>query len=224
MHELHSYSSTNILFSTTIKGGEKLKKNLVLVVLMVFMKVINNLGNEYNGTIGKAVTAATWKGRNYFKKHFTPANPKTERQREVRGFFKSAVTAWQGFTAIEKGAYRWAERYAKKAISAYNTMIGDFVTVRKAGVPYTSPPSDPVQVGEVGTRDPIENAHVIIRKRGQTTIYYEEYTNAEGNCQSSLIVRDQNYDVSITATGYKDYLNEDMTAVQACVQHLIHPI
>ena len=180
------------------------------------MKVINNLGNEYQGSIGKSVTAAKWKGRNYFKKYFKPANPDTIKQKEVRGFFKTAVAVWHSFNSIQKLAYGWAERYAKKQISAYNMMISRFIKIMKAGGAYTPPPERGPRPEDSVTHEKLEGVLVIMKKHGQTTEYYREYSEFGGPTPSSVIMGDQPYDIYATLEGYNDYSALNLTAVEIC--------
>jgi len=184
------------------------------------MRVINHLGNEYKGSIGKAVTASKWKGRNYLKQYFKPSNPNTIKQQETRTWFKDAVGFWQDFAACDKGAYRWYERYRKKMISAYNAMIGSYVSILKSGQPYMIPPGEAVSA-ESDAVPPveIEGAKVVVKKAGQTTVYYLEYTDELGYTQSSVTVEDNPYDLFITAAGFEDYNVNNIAASVVCTTH-----
>jgi len=186
------------------------------------MRVINHLGNEYKGSIGKAVTASKWKGRNYFKQYFKPSNPNTVQQQKTRTWFKEAVAQWQEFLAVDKGAYRWYERYRKKMISAYNAMIGSYIAIKKAGDPYLIPPGEAVNVESTEPPETaVEGAKVIVKKAGQTTVYYLEYTDAEGYTQSSVTVEDAPYDLFITAVGFEDYSIPNIDASVVCTTHTL---
>lgn len=193
-----------------------MKLRLITLLLSVFMKVINNLGNEYKGTLGKSVTAAKWKGRNYFKKHFKPANPNTEKQQSTRTAFKVAVNKWHDFDYRQKMAYGFFERYRKLQVSPFNAMIGSYinVTISALGV-YTAPSFDKIGTYEVVTGNPITGALVIIKKVGQATEYARGYTNADALWYLGLCKEDENYDIYITAAGYEAFFqgNQDKDAI-----------
>lgn len=55
---------------------------------------------DASGTIYKSLTASIWKGRNYIRGYFIPANPNTAGQQAQRALMSSAVSGWQGLTAI----------------------------------------------------------------------------------------------------------------------------
>lgn len=181
------------------------------------MRVINNLGNEYKGTLGKAVTAASWKGRNYFKKYFKPANPKTALQTEVRNTFRAAVAGWQAFNAKQKAAYDWYNRYHKLRLSPFNAKVGSHSSIVYGGDAYVAPP-----VAEFVVDDgvnPIEAALPTIKKQGQTTIYAYGLTDDDGKVPWSLPAEDENYDIYILKEGYEDYLVLDQTVVLTMDTH-----
>ncbi|MDI6917873.1 MAG: DUF6266 family protein, partial [Thermoplasmatales archaeon] len=69
------------------------------------MKIKNIFGNEYSGTIGDVVTAASWKGIRYIRKWFKPTNPRTELQIDHRELFDRAVDSWHDLTGLQKEAY-----------------------------------------------------------------------------------------------------------------------
>jgi hypothetical protein len=48
-----------------------------------------------SGTIGKAITFGSWKGRPWARKWFTPENPQTATQVNVRTALTIAVAVWQ---------------------------------------------------------------------------------------------------------------------------------
>lgn len=177
------------------------------------MIVENVFGNRYKGSIGKQLTASTWKGRNYLKRYFKPAQPRTTRQVAQRAFFTAAVAAWQAFTATQKTAYAWMERYLKKNISSFNMMLSSHVDIAVAGAGYTAPEDGSVHCETAAPVD-IEGVHVIIKKQGQSVIYGDGYTDASGDFLMAIAVEDQNYDVYLTHPDYVPASELDKTAAQ----------
>lgn len=184
------------------------------------MKIKNLLGNEYQGSIGKSVTASTWKGRNYLKKWFKPTNPNSTLQQQVRGFMAQANVTWQGFNLEMKRAYFWYERYRKKNISPFNAMVGSFITINKADPGgYTDPDEDEIAAEDSVTTNPIEGVLCIIRKTGQATEYAREFTDAAGLTPTSLCDEDKNYDMILTKALYTPFILTDKTPAELCVSH-----
>lgn len=177
------------------------------------MKVTNVFGNVYKGTIGKLLTASTWKGRNYIKKWFSPAQPRTTRQVTQRGYFTAGVGVWQSFTATQKIAYAWMERYLKLNISNFNMMIKSYVDIAVAASGWSDPEDGMVHVESTVPVD-IEGAHVVIKKQGQSVTYGDGYTAADGDFDMAIAVEDQNYDVYISAAGFVSAEELDKTAAQ----------
>lgn len=60
---------------------------------------------DASGTIAKTLTAAKWKGQNYIRQWFRPANPQTAGQMYTRGTMANAVTEWQAKTDPQKAEY-----------------------------------------------------------------------------------------------------------------------
>ena len=177
------------------------------------MIVENVFGNRYKGSIGKQLTASTWKGRNYLKRYFKPAQPQTTRQVTQRGYFTASVAAWQAFTATQKLAYAWMERYLKKNISAFNMMLSSRINIVGAGDAYTAPSDGQIHAETVAPVD-LENVHIIVRKAGQSVIYADGYTEADGDWDMAISEEDENYDVYYSLVGYVDAVDLDKTAAQ----------
>ena len=178
------------------------------------MKVENVFGNRYSGSVGKQLTAATWKGRNYVKRYFKPAQPRTSRQVAQRATFTAGVTKWQTFTATQKRAYSWMERYLKKAVSNFNMMLSSYINIIVGGAAYSDPEDGAVHVQDSVTTNDIEGAHVVIKKAGQSVQYGDGYTEADGDFDLGVAVEDQNYDVTVSAAGYTTQTQSDKTAAQ----------
>lgn len=58
-----------------------------------------------SGTLGDAITFASWKGTPYCKKWFIPENPQTAKQVNVRTAFTLSVAKWQELPQGQKDAY-----------------------------------------------------------------------------------------------------------------------
>lgn len=183
------------------------------------MRIFNKMGNEYKGTIGKSVTASNWKGRNYLKKWFKPTNPNSGAQQTIRGYMAGAVSAWHGYNAIQKRAYFWYQRYRKANISPFNALTGLWIFMEKneGAAPNAPPTAGPSFI--VAGPTALEGVKCIIRKAGQATDYYLEYSDGNGETPSSVPERDQNYDLFATKAGYQNYSSLDKTAAQICVEH-----
>lgn len=181
------------------------------------MKIINLLGNEYSGTIGKSVTASKWKGRNYLKKWFKPTNPNSAKQQTVRTLMAQANTAWHQFGSEVKRAYYWYQRYRKTNISPYNAMVGSYIGIESASPGTYVPPGGTVIKVTDGVPNPVVGALVIVRKTGQATDYLREYTDAAGETGATVCDEDENYDLFITATGltFTPLLNQLHPAINA---------
>lgn len=181
------------------------------------MKIINLLGNEYQGTIGKSVTASKWKGRNYLKKWFKPTNPNSALQQVVRGLMGSAVTLWQAFANVQKGGYYWYQRYRKTNISPFNAMVGSYIAQEKAAADsYTAPPVTIFKVVD-DIPLPIEGVKCILRKTGQATDYMTVYSDVAGLFPANCCVEDENYDIFLTKDGYVPRAETNKTAILICV-------
>lgn len=183
------------------------------------LKIINLLGNEYSGSIGKSVTASKWKGRNYLKKWFKPTNPNSGLQQETRGWMGAAVTAWHGFTPLQKAAYYWYQRYRKTNISPFNSWVGAYIAYYKSTGGVRANATDANITVEEGGGVGVVGAKIVVKKAGQATEYMFEYTIANGEGQTSLDTLDQNYDLFITHKLYEPFALLDQTAAQVLVKH-----
>lgn len=176
------------------------------------MKIKNDMGNRYEGSVGKQVTAATWKGRNYIKKYTKPSNPNTVNQQRVRGYFAAAVAWWKTLTADQKAAYGDKTRADKTNVSGFNTMVSSYVKILEAGNEYAEPAAGHRTVLEDVTENPIEDAIITVRKTGQSTDYQESSTDALGVVNGAICAEDERYDLIISATGYVTDVKENYTA------------
>jgi len=170
------------------------------------------MGNRYSGTVGKQVTAASWKGRGYLKKYTKPSNPNTVNQQRVRGYFAAAVAAWKALTAAQKSAYGDKARADKTSVSGFNTMVSSYVKILEAGDAYTAPSEGTITVKDSDTGNPIEGATILTRKQGQSTDYQQKTTDALGQDTAALCEEDENYDMFFIAPGYTTYSTTNQTA------------
>ncbi len=92
---------------------------------------------DASGTIYNALTASIWKGRNYIRGYFIPANPNTPAQQTQRTLMAAAVSGWQGLPAVtpDSGALpdenykdKWKEaaRDVYPPISGFNYYVMQF--------------------------------------------------------------------------------------------------
>lgn len=102
-----------------------------------------------SGTIGKAVTYGTWKGRPWARVHFIPENPQTAKQVNVRTALDLALKYYQlTVSAPQKEAYEIAAAgqgmsgynlYMKRAMLAYVAQLTTSVTPASVTVAGTYP-------------------------------------------------------------------------------------
>jgi hypothetical protein len=96
------------------------------------MKITNVFGMEFSGTIGKKLTASSWKGIQYIRAYAKPRNPRTERQESHRAMFKAAVETWHGLTDRQREFYN---RIARD-MTGCNLFVSRYIkAVRDGGEP-----------------------------------------------------------------------------------------
>ncbi len=67
------------------------------------------------------------KGNLFARRYVVPGNPDTEKQRENRNLFASAVKAWQSLSEEEKGRYNEIVAGRKKFRNGYNYFISQYM-------------------------------------------------------------------------------------------------
>ena len=103
-----------------------------------------------SGSIGKAITYAAWKGRNYVREWFIPENPQSTTQVNVRAAFTLAVayfqtksadyTAWDALgDLVNKSGFNV---FMTRAMNEYMDQLGSSTT--PASVSYTGTVPDEV--------------------------------------------------------------------------------
>ena len=82
------------------------------------------------GTVGKTLTASTWKGREYMKQRFVPHNPKSVRQVARRATMADGVSKWKYRTDLVSAAAKtlWASYGDKHQISGFNRFMKFYMT------------------------------------------------------------------------------------------------
>ena len=157
------------------------------------MKIKNIFGNEYSGTIGGVITAASWKGIRYIRKWFRPTNPRTGLQVDQRALFDQAVDCWHDLSMLQKEAY---DRVAVK-MSGYNLYVKRHIEDKIAGsasqlelVPREL--EIPV-VDEKGK--PVPDATVRIMKGSR--VMMEKKTDIKGICKVAVISDMGPFDVMV---------------------------
>jgi len=92
-----------------------------------------------SGTVGKMLTAGTWKGIAYMREWFKPANPRTAAQVAQRTHFADAVASWHTQTADTKLA--WKAHVEGQALTGFNAYVKYVVDILVSG---GTIPIDPV--------------------------------------------------------------------------------
>lgn len=98
------------------------------------------LSIDASGTAYDVLTASIWKGRNYMRGFFRPANPKTANQKAVRQTMSDAVASWKGLYSGIRDQWNVAARDVYPPISGFNYYVMQYIL--QAGPP-TIPPSAP---------------------------------------------------------------------------------
>ena len=74
-----------------------------------------------SGSLAKAVTYSSWKGRAYVRQRVIPANPKTGPQTGMRSMLKFLSQEWTNLSIAEKAD--WTTRAAATVISNFNAYV-----------------------------------------------------------------------------------------------------
>lgn len=74
-----------------------------------------------SGTIGEALTFATWKGRAYLRERVIPSNPKSQAQWGIRSMLRFLSQEWSGLSAADKAT--WETLAESQAISPFNAYV-----------------------------------------------------------------------------------------------------
>ena|SRR2546426_8252892 len=87
------------------------------------MKITNAFGMKFSGTIGKGVTASSWKGVQYLREYREKSKSSTEVQVEHRQRFADAVATWQMLMPEERAKYN---REARR-MSGFNLFVRQYL-------------------------------------------------------------------------------------------------
>ena len=100
---------------------------------------------EARGQLGKSLVYSVWKGIKYVRQYVIPSNPDTVEQQTIRGYFSTAVTAYQAENAGTKTAWDTYAVSLADPQSGFNAYVGKYVLylIDHAGVPPTSPFTPP---------------------------------------------------------------------------------
>ncbi len=74
-----------------------------------------------SGSLAKAVTFSTWKGRAYVRQRVIPANPQSGPQTGMRSMLKFLSQEWTNLSVAEKAD--WTTRAAATVISNFNAFV-----------------------------------------------------------------------------------------------------
>jgi len=101
-----------------------------------------------SGTIGKAITFATWKGKEYCRSYAIPSNPQSVKQTNLRDAFALTVAYWQAQDSSSKATWNtFAEgtgksgfnQFVERSLKAYIADHGTDVSVTAVTVAGTPP-------------------------------------------------------------------------------------
>jgi len=110
-----------------------------------------------SGTIGDALTFATWKGIEYVRQWFIPGNPQTTKQVNLRTALTLAVALWQSYSDPTKAA--WDAFAAGTRQSGFNQVVGRslkaYITDHGTDVEVDGVSADQVAPGETWTWTPV---------------------------------------------------------------------
>lgn len=114
------------------------------------------LSLDASGSVGKAITFAKWRGRNYVRRLVVPANPKTPLQVAMRAGLRFVTQYWQFIDTADQNG--WATLAAGDNITLLNASVRyNQNEVRQGRYPISSPlqgsqttPSAPTDDSSVG--------------------------------------------------------------------------
>jgi len=95
---------------------------------------------DARGSIAKSITFAGWRGINYCRKWFTPANPQTADQTHVRGIFKKAINGWH-YKITTPNRTAWIAAAEGQPYSGFNYYVSEYCKKMAVGqAPSATPP------------------------------------------------------------------------------------
>lgn len=78
------------------------------------------LSIDASGKFGSVMVASIWKGRNYMRMHFIPADLNSTDQQAQREIFSAAILAWQALGGTYQEEWNVAARDVYPPISGFN--------------------------------------------------------------------------------------------------------
>lgn len=192
------------------------------------MQIINLMGNRYTGTIGKALTAGTWKGRNYIRGYRKPKNPKTEQQVAQRDFMTHASEEWRDLLKQQKEAFNRTQTAKIGHWTSYNDMVSRFINLQVAGEEFEPPPIGVIECKDSVTGDPIRRVICrVFRKDAWGAGYvWRALTQVTGKTPVvAFIIGEEPYDLDIRPQApYSREIHYDLTAAEVlAVFELVAP-
>lgn len=189
------------------------------------MQLINQFGTRFKGTLGHAMTAGTWKGRNYLRGYRKPKNPRRPLQNIQRGHMVEASDFWKDFNRFQKAAYDLATAKIVGEITAYNAMMKQAMNDAIADEPYVEPFFGTATVHEIITGDDIIGARFVVRKADTQARYMYRFSDASGEILGiGLVAEDQPYDLNIYKSGYEGFDLYAITAAEVIAIHEMTPV
>jgi len=115
-----------------MKGGETMAR--VSGPLMSF---------DASGKVADSVVFSKWKGRNYVRQWFKPANPKTAAQVQQRERLTTAVTMWHNEDASVQQEWNDYAKSTGKVLSGFNAYVRAVIEYHIENGSYPSQPFHP---------------------------------------------------------------------------------
>jgi len=113
---------------------------------------------DASGTLGKAIVASKWKGRNYMRRHVFPSNPRSAAQTANRSMMAFLSQNWDALSGVDQAL--WEDLAAQGNFSPFNAFVRfNMNRWKQFAWPFTSPtavaaapsaPSISAPVGGVG--------------------------------------------------------------------------
>ena len=142
---------------------------------------------DARGKLADSMVFMGWKGLKTVRQHVTPANPKTQAQKDQRALMREAVALWHdtAFTEADKDALTVWAATLPATMSGFNAIVKDYVDSQVAEKTYE--PLYNVEIGEPtseGATITVESASNKTAKlyigASKTTMLTEKTGNYEG--------------------------------------------
>jgi len=102
---------------------------------------------DASGTVGKSIVFASWKGRNYVRRHAIPSNPNSGLQVGIRSVFKFITQNYDQLTAGERA--EWAALALADNITPLDAQVRDAIQRARRNLGWRESPTvaDPASIG-----------------------------------------------------------------------------